>query len=176
LVEVLLHFVVPFVSLRAVRLGWREVLFTSVIAVIPDLDVLLQVHRSLSHSVIVLLIITLPILAIFRNHKTIRRLTLLAIIGVLIHFALDLFDGYTPFFWPLVNESFKLSTSLNYHVGSAPVIGSTSLLTEPTNFTAPASYDYPIISGNGLAISAVLLLPAFAELLMKRKDLLHWWR
>lgn len=37
MVELLLHFAVPFAALRTVRLGWREALFTSIIALLPDL-------------------------------------------------------------------------------------------------------------------------------------------
>jgi len=69
---------VPFAALRTVRLGWPEALFTFVIALVAGLDVLFHVHRSISHSAIVLLIIVLPLLALSRNHETIQRFTLLA--------------------------------------------------------------------------------------------------
>ena len=46
MVEPLLHFVVPFVSLRAVGLDLRKATFDSLITLTPDLDVVFNTHRS----------------------------------------------------------------------------------------------------------------------------------
>lgn len=54
MVEPLLLFAVPFMSLRAFGLGFRKVLFVSPAALTLDLDVVFQVHRSQSHSFVVL--------------------------------------------------------------------------------------------------------------------------
>jgi hypothetical protein len=177
MVEPLLHFVVPFAALRAVRLEWREALFTSIVALLPDLDVLFRVHRSIGHSLIVLLIMVLPVLAVSRHHKTIRRLILLATLGVLTHLALDLFYGFTPVFWPLSSESFQLAPMLNLNFAASPtIVGSFRLLTLQQTEASQAcnlSTEAPIITGDGLAISAVLLIPTFAEVAMNRINLLR---
>jgi membrane-bound metal-dependent hydrolase YbcI (DUF457 family) len=108
LVEALLHFAVPFASLRAIGFEWRKALFVSLFALVPDLDVLFHVHRSMSHSFVVLAIVTLPILAIFYRNKTITTLTLLAALGVSTHLVLDIFGGYTPLLWPISNQSIEI--------------------------------------------------------------------
>ena len=54
MVEPLLHFVVPFVSLRAVGVDLRKATFASLIALTPDLDVAFNTHRSPTHSAVVL--------------------------------------------------------------------------------------------------------------------------
>jgi len=61
--EPLLHFAVPFVSLEAAGVDWRRALFASVVALTPDLDLSSHVHRSQTHSVVVLVVIVLPMLA-----------------------------------------------------------------------------------------------------------------
>ena len=63
LVEPLLHFVVPFVSLRAVGFDLRKAAFASLIALTPDLDVLFNSHRSPTHSLIVVGLVIFGLLA-----------------------------------------------------------------------------------------------------------------
>jgi len=166
LVEPLLHLAVPFASLRAVSVDWRKAAFASAVALTPDLDVLFQVHRSQSHSLIVLAAVVLPLLILARNRRTIRTLVLLGAFGVLVHLALDLFQSPTPFFWPLLSQSPWISTTLNFHVGSIPLItGSAELLTGPTVIEPFVSFDEPILTAPGLAISLVLLTPDLLQIL-----------
>ena len=105
MVEPLLHFAIPFVSLRAFGLGFRKVLFVSLIALTPDLDVLFQVHRSQSHSFVVLALVVLPLLMLTWNRKSLRSLVLLGAFGLFAHLVLDLFQTFTPALWPILSES-----------------------------------------------------------------------
>lgn len=170
LVEPLLHFAVPFASLRAIGLEWRKALFVSIFALVPDLDVLFHIHRSVSHSFVMLTIVTLPILAIFYKNKTITTLTLLAALGVSTHLVLDIFGAYTPLLWPISNQSIEILTSLDLHMGSLlPYFTlNLALLTRPSEFVVFQSLDAPLITGEGLAISLVLLVPCLIQLIRGR--------
>ena len=77
LVEPLLHVAVPFASLRALSVDRRKAAFASVVALTPDLDIFFHVHRSQSHSIIVLAAVVLPLLILTRNRKTVRTIVLL---------------------------------------------------------------------------------------------------
>jgi membrane-bound metal-dependent hydrolase YbcI (DUF457 family) len=180
LVELLLHFAVPFASLTAMRLDWRKALFTSLIALVPDLDVLFHIHRSLSHSLVVLAIIILPVLAIAHRNKTITNLTLLAAIGIITHLILDVFDAYTPLLYPISNQSIQILTSLNFHTGSLSYFTyNLRLLTKPYSPTAFQIFDGSVITTDGFAVSLVLLGPFLVTLIrnraptLKRKCRLH---
>lgn len=169
MVEPLLHFAVPFASLRAVGVDIRKVLLASLVALTPDLDVLFQVHRSQSHSIVVLAVIVLPLLVLTRNRRTLRTLLLLCTFGLLMHLMLDMFQASTPLFWPLLNQSFYISTRLDLHIGSAPLItGSTRLVVEPTLIESFVSFDEPILTAPGLSVSLVLLAPTLVEILDRR--------
>lgn len=169
MVELLLHFTVPFAAFSSSGMNWRRVLFLSLIALAPDLDVLFHVHRSLSHSVLVLAVIVLPILALARKHPTATRLTLLGAAGVLTHLALDLFQSYTPLLWPVANQSIWISTNLDVHIGSLPFfILSAKILTKPIDFAVFQSIDAPIVTNEGLGISLILLLPSLIGMLRRR--------
>ena len=161
MVELLLHFTVPFAAFSSLGMNWRKVLFVSIAALAPDLDILFHVHRSLSHSVLVLAVIVIPILALTRKNPTVTRLTLLGAAGVLTHLALDLFGSYTPLLWPIVNQSIWISTKLDVHMGSFPIfIMSARLLTKLIGFAAFQSIDAPIVTTEGLGISLVLFIPS----------------
>lgn len=163
MVEPLLHFIVPFTAFRATGVDWRRCLFASVIALTPDLDVLFHVHRSLSHSLLVVGLIALPILALTYRNNALRNLTYLGVAGVLTHLALDLFQGYTPLLYPLVNSSFWVSVDLQVRVSSLPIlIPSVKLLTQPVAFSTFQTYLGTIITPAGLGISLTLLAPTLA--------------
>jgi membrane-bound metal-dependent hydrolase YbcI (DUF457 family) len=81
----LLDFVVPLVSLRAVGVDLRRAVFASFVALTPDLDVLPEVHRSETHSLIVLGVVAAVLLMLTWNRKMLRSLVELGTFGVLTH-------------------------------------------------------------------------------------------
>ena len=169
MVEPLLHFAVPFASLRAVGVDLRKVTFVSLVALTPDLDALFQVHRSQSHSVIVLALVAFPLLILTRNRKTLRSFVLLGTFGVLVHLVLDLFQAPTPVLWPLVSQSLWIQATVNFHMGSAPVItGSAALQTEPTAFEHFTSFDAPVLTAPGLGVAIVLMALPLVQILRNR--------
>ena len=118
---------------------------------------------SLSHSVVVLAAILLPVLAFVHRSRTLRRLVLLGAAGVATHVVLDLFGSFT-LFWPLLSQSLWVSMDLSLHIGSLPVVpGSVRLLAEPTAFQPFRFFDKEILTAWGLGVSGVLLIPSLVE-------------
>jgi len=166
LVEPLLHFAVPFASVRATGLDWRKALFASLVALTPDLDVLFSVHRSESHSLLLLTIVVVPLFIVTRKHKTLRTYVLLGTLGILTHFALDLFQTGVPLFWPLLSQSLSISTILDLHLGSAPsVTGSVDVQIGQEPIEPFSHFDAPLVTTEGFCISLLLLLPSIALIL-----------
>jgi hypothetical protein len=157
MVEPLLHFVVPFVSLRAVGFDLRKATFASLISLTPDLDVLFNNHRSPTHSVIVLGLAMLTFLALTWKRKTARSLVLLAAFGVFSHILLDLFQTSTPLFWPLSSQPIWLWPNPGFHMWS------TVLLWYPSSWL-----DAPLITTEGLGISIILLAPTVVQIVRGR--------
>lgn len=67
--EPLIHFVVPFVALMLAGVEFKKASFISLLALLPDLDALFLVHRSLSHSILVVLIVIVPFLLLTYKFK-----------------------------------------------------------------------------------------------------------
>ena len=104
--EPLLHFVVPFIILSAFGLTIKKSLILSSIAILPDLDVLFHIHRSVTHSVIFLILICIPIIGFIKlKYPNYFRDSLVGTLVVLTHPILDVFHGYIPIFYPLYKNS-----------------------------------------------------------------------
>ena len=153
--EPLIHFAVPFaiMSSRGMK-AWRAALI-SIAAVLPDIDVLLHVHRSYTHSILIPLAIALIAIA-FKN-----RWGVLAALAYASHIALDILTGYTPALWPLTADYLWLKMSLDVHIASLPTLKPTiELLWKPASelTTHFEELEVSAITGEGLAISAVISL------------------
>jgi hypothetical protein len=168
-VEPLLHFVVPFVSLRAVGVDLRRAIFASFVALTPDLDVLFQVHRSQTHSLIVVGVVAVVLLVLTWNRKMLRSLVSLGTFGVLTHIVLDLFQTSTPVFWPLLTQSFWISATLDFHRANTTLVaGSVQLITDHVPIEPFVSLDAPIVTSVGLGVSIVLLTPFLVQAIRGR--------
>lgn len=164
LVEPLLHFSIPFSAFILGGASPRKALLASSFAVFPDLDVLAHVHRSMSHSALVLVAIVVPVVILTSGTKY-RNYVLLAAAGLLSHVLLDLFTGFTPVLWPLYDRSVWLLVSSATHIMTTPSITfSANMLTQPTSFDYFETMDAPLFTSTGLIISALLLTPVFIRL------------
>jgi membrane-bound metal-dependent hydrolase YbcI (DUF457 family) len=99
--DLLTHFAVVF-ALTSPFLGIRRGLVAGVVALLPDLDVLFRVHRSATHSVIVLLVFALPAAYLAHRGGVGLRFLAFAVASLLSHPILDVFQGYTPILYPFL--------------------------------------------------------------------------
>lgn len=161
--EPLIHFIVPFVALMLYGVEGRKALPISLLALLPDMDVFFHVHRSLSHSLVVLLLMGLPLLLLAYRLK-VFHICLLGMLVTASHTAMDVFAGFTPILWPLYGNSIWIQAELRGHMASFPsVMPALKLVMRPTRFTVFQSLDASIITGEGLIISMMLLLPIIAR-------------
>jgi hypothetical protein len=91
---------------------------------------------------------------------------LLGAFGVSVHIVLDLFQSSTPVLWPLVSESVWIPVMQYLHMGSAAVVTSSATVqVEPADISRFTSFDAPVLTGEGLALSTVLLAPTLVKVL-----------
>ena len=117
--EPLIHFAVPFSILVAKGVDSKRALLLSFIALLPDLDVLLHVHRSWTHSMLIPLAVLAAAVLIRRRCSKWLIVASLAYISHLV-LVLDLFTCYTPILWPVYEWSLWLKVSLNIRVVNLP--------------------------------------------------------
>lgn len=167
--EPIIHFTIPFIALILIGVSIRRALIFSILALLPDLDALFLIHRSFTHSIIILLIATIPLLLfVFRFKWVFRSYYLPVLLSISSHLFLDVFTGYTPILWPLHNYSVWIQAELNIHIGSFPGLTlNTYLLMEPIVFHTFQSLDAPLFTGEGLVTSITLLIPVIVKAMRK---------
>jgi membrane-bound metal-dependent hydrolase YbcI (DUF457 family) len=166
--DLLTHFAVAF-ALTSPFLGIRRASVAGVIALLPDLDALFHVHRSATHSVIVLLVFALPAAYLAHRGGVELRFLAFAVASLLSHPILDVFQGYTPIFYPLFDAMFlDVRAGFLFGEGIKPFFD-LSVHTAPVDFTPFASLKGPVLLPKTLPLSlALILVPLLYSLTKKR--------
>ncbi|MEM0314375.1 MAG: hypothetical protein QXQ41_07505, partial [Candidatus Bathyarchaeia archaeon] len=60
--EPIIHFVAPFVALVAAGVKPKKSFLLALLGLIPDIDAILLVHRSFTHSIIVIFLVMAPLI------------------------------------------------------------------------------------------------------------------
>ncbi len=157
--EPLIHFIIPFFLLVMLGFSLRKAALISLLAVIPDLDVIFHVHRSISHSVFFILVVIVPVILIldYFNNKLRKEMTV-AVLVILSHPFMDMFTGYTPVLWPLFDKSIYIFTELTTNMNNVfdlNLIFKVNL--DKIIFLQTTNRDAPIFTSQGVGISLVLL-------------------
>ncbi len=115
--DILTHIFLPLIFLLAVRIStnWKVLLFIP-LAILPDLDVFLGIHRSLLHSL--LIIVPLIGLSFVLTKKYYRYVAFF----LSSHLFLDFLAGGVPFFYPLYKNGVGMEFPLIVKFASPPSI------------------------------------------------------
>ncbi len=160
--ELLLHFTVPFAAFSYFRKP-KLAFLASLFAVLPDLDVLVGVHRSWTHSIFVVSAFCGIMLLLIRVLKPgLLDFGFLVSAALVTHLLLDLFTTYTPILWPLTGQSFYVSFRSRVRVDeSVHLYVDPRVSTHPTDFTPFQFLDGPLFTSEGFVISLVLVTCVF---------------
>jgi len=167
--ELALHFAVPF-ALTAPVLGLRKATVVSFLALVPDLDVFFHVHRSPSHSVILLLVASLVAVGLVSQLKPkFLGLASAGSLALLSHPLMDVFSTYTPILYPLMLESVFVDFEGRLTIGGSATPSSTAQVnTTPTVFESFQRLDAPIFTSEGFIVSVLLVaVPLIMVLLLR---------
>jgi len=157
LADLLTHFAIAF-ALTSPFLGARRALVAGVIALLPDLDVLFHVHRSMTHSVAVLLVFALPLAYLAHKNGVGWRALVLAVASLLSHPILDMFQDYTPILYPF-SDSVFVDVKAGFLFGeSIKPFFDLSVHTTVVKFTSFASLNGPLLVPQTLPLSLALIL------------------
>jgi len=134
------------------------------LAIIPDLDIFFNIHRSASHSVVIIALLFIPFFLINRRWKSGRTSDLvLSLISVTSHPIFDMLSGYTPVFWPIFNRSIIIIAHLNFEVDSIYKIGlDLKMNIMPTVFNNITDFKATILTGpQFLIIISIMIYLSF---------------
>ncbi|MEM1542506.1 MAG: metal-dependent hydrolase [Candidatus Bathyarchaeia archaeon] len=169
--EPALHFAVIF-ALSAPRLRVGEAILLSLFALLPDLDITLYIHRSMSHSIIVLGALCLPtLLTAYILKRKYFKLGLLSFLAILSHPIMDCFQTYTPILYPITGKSLWVKVDGWITISSWSFRPQASIYIKETLtiFESLKSLDAPIFTSDGFILSLLLtIVPLLLALLETR--------
>jgi len=159
--DLLAHYTLS-VLVAKTRVSTKWALVFGLIGLLPDIDVLLRIHRWLTHSLVVVVLVATPLLVLINLHwRDKLGLALLALLIVTLHLVMDVFTGSTPILWPLI-DSVWVKVTVNGATSSTGVtiIPSLAVITSRPDFTQREIIEGPIITELGaiLVVVAVVIL------------------
>jgi membrane-bound metal-dependent hydrolase YbcI (DUF457 family) len=167
--EPLLHYILPLTALILLGEKPKTSAILATLGVVSDIDALLLIHRSLSHSLVIIGLIYTPLFLYAWHRKPgLQRTFILAFLVSASHPILDL-GGLTPILWPIIQNSLSLHMSLNGVMQEGfsfrPRI---NIKQVPTDFSRFTGFDYPLFTQDGLLTATILLLPIIYNQINKR--------
>ena len=167
--EPLVHYVLPLTALMLVGVKPRTAAILALLGVIPDIDALMLIHRSISHSIVIMGLINAPLYLIAKHrYPDLQHNLLQAFLVLVSHPILDL-EAMTPILWPITSNSYMLRLSLNGVMQEGFSLKPSIVLTSvPTVFTLAQGFDYPLFTENGVLIAVILLAPIIYNQILQR--------
>lgn len=164
--DLLAHYAVSLlVSSRALKLEYALVF--SLIGLLADLDVLLGVHRWITHSIVVVVVVFTALytsLSVLKLKKYVKLLVLSLLIYTL-HPVMDLLYGPVPLLYPLTQQSYSLRVSVDGGVGfnGVTLTPSFEVNVKPVDFTRSYLVEGPLVSSEGLLIALAVAMVLLVE-------------
>lgn len=110
-----MHLLLPLLILLALRIDTRSVLLFAPLAILPDFDAFLGLHRVVFHSFIPVVVLPIGLILYSKYKKPEWMLgALLVQFYMASHVALDL--GGVSFFWPVTKEMFYMDPELRFNM------------------------------------------------------------
>lgn len=130
----------------------KWIISLSWIAILPDIDILLGLHRIAFHSLLVLVPISTILVGVtWRWFSSYREPALFAAFCLLSHTMLDWLQGWVALLWPLVPLTFWLNIQLRIawqgqvffpYLETGPMIGPLEPLFEPSTASLLGPYEF----------------------------------
>ena len=139
------------------------------LAFIPDLDIFFNIHRSASHSVVIIFMFFIPFFLINWYWKLKRTSDLiLSIISIASHPIFDMLSGYTPVLWPIFDRSVMIIAQLKFEIDSTYKIGfELKMNIMPTVFNNITEFKATILTGPQLIM--IISIMIYLSLKIKKK-------
>lgn len=148
LVDLLTHIFLPLILLLSIGLARskRYLFLLSPLAIFPDLDVFLGIHRGLFHSLLIIMPIVLLSLITLRQYSNYIAFFLGS------HLSLDFLAGGVPFLYPIIETGVGIEFPLVVRFSSPPTIVEYLPRIVFTTPTLVQGQSYELFSGIGIAL------------------------
>jgi membrane-bound metal-dependent hydrolase YbcI (DUF457 family) len=152
--------------------GPRRALLLAFVGLLPDVDALLLVHRWVTHSVLVALLASTPLLVLtYAYRRGYFGVVVLAVLLYTLHIVMDLLTGLTPALWPLAPAlAVDIEVKGAYSVNGVRVTPGFKVVVGPVDFARRDSVEGPLVSEMGLMLALVVALISLVEYTSRRLE------
>lgn len=167
--DALAHYAVSYLVASRVTKP-RHALLLALIGILPDVDILLRIHRWITHSlVLTATLVAVAAIPVFYADRKHFKYLVLALALYVLHIALDVFTAPTPLLWPLVSQAYMVSMELNGVVasGGIKIAPSISVYSKAVDFTQQPLLEGPVVSPQGMVTAIGALAVLLTEWLAK---------
>ena len=167
--DLLTHYAVSFLIASRVTSLKRSSLL-ALAGLLPDVDALLRIHRSVTHSLVLTGALALAVVYVaYRGGWRYTPILAVAAALYMLHIVMDLFTAPTPILWPLTKKAYMLNPQLNIHITSSHITLTPSLeaRTTPVDFTQKHTMEAPIASATGVVAAIAVAAALFVERIVK---------
>jgi len=133
----------------------RYALLYALIGLLPDVDVMLRIHRWVTHSLMVVALMAVPIVAISKYlRRDLLKYLVLGLTAYTLHIVLDVFTAPTPLAWPMTGYAYMVILDVNGLLSAdmLKIITNLTITIEPTDFTPRTAIEGPIITATGVVL------------------------
>jgi len=155
--DLVTHYVSSYLVARS-ALRPRYAALLALAGLLPDIDVLLRVHRWVTHSIPMTLLAAAPILLFIRlKRRGFFRFAALALLLYVLHIALDLFTAPMPALWPLYSSLWiRIELAGALTVGGLAVYPKVEVVViDPADFTLREVIEGPVVTETSLVLTVV---------------------
>jgi len=154
-----IHVSVMFALLTHMGFDLPTSVALAAIALLPDLDVLVRTHRSVTHSLVAYLPVVLVAMLLYSVAPGFSIILFGVWMSLSSHVLLDVIGGYCPALWPILKEDLMVSAGLQLEFGHSFVLEPFAKVSRrPLNMSPFEQLDASVVTGQGLLISAVLMV------------------
>ena len=146
----------------------KHALVVALAGLLPDINALLRIHRSMTHSLVLSVLVSFAVIgfSVFLfNNKYLYHVVIVYTLLYVLHIVLDVFTGPTPLFWPVTSSSYMITLGINGVIGGSSIGFSPDIeiFIEPSSFFTQQVLYGPVVSKPGIIVAITTLLTLVIE-------------
>jgi len=169
--DIVTHYLASYLVARA-ALRPRYAALIALIGLLPDIDVLVRVHKWVTHSIpIALLVAVLILVLVYYRFRRYLRFVAIALLIYVLHIALDLFTAPTPALWPLHNSLWiRVELTGAVTVGGVSIAPEIEVVAKPADFTPREVVGGPVVTETGLVLAIAVTTLTILEAILGKVE------
>jgi membrane-bound metal-dependent hydrolase YbcI (DUF457 family) len=170
--DLLAHYASSVLVATRVRVKTRIALLIGLVSLIPDVDALLRIHKWITHSLVLVALIAVPlVILVYWRRRRYFGLALATLLIYTLHLLLDIFTGPTPILYPLADSILiKIQVKGASTTTGITVTPSITVVTVKPDFTQVETVEGLLVRETGVILAVVTVVILLLEYFIKARN------